>query len=161
MIDYSDFKILNILQKDARTPNVAIARQVGLAPSATLERVRKLETRGVIQSYTARIDPKAVGVGLLAYIFVRTDERAGQTRSARLLARLPEVLEVHHIAGEDCFLVKARAADTEGLGRLLREGIGTVPSIRSIRTAIVLETIKESSALPLPHGARRGRGRRG
>jgi Lrp/AsnC family leucine-responsive transcriptional regulator len=167
MLDRHDLRILDLLQRDARTPNVAIARQVGLAPSATLERIRKLEKRGVIQAYTARIDPRALGVGLLAYVFVRSDERAGETRAAGALARRPEVLEVHHVAGEDCFLVKVRAADTEALGRLLREVFGAVPTVRSTRTTIVLETVKETPALPLPAapgGDRRGGaggGRRG
>ena len=161
-LDQSDLTILGLLQDDARMSNVAIARRIGMAPSATLERIRKLEKSGVIRAFTARLDPKALQVGLLAFIFVRSDERAGHTRTARLLARRPEVLEVHHIAGEDCFLVKVRAADTEALGRLLREGFGTVSAIRSTRTTIVLETIKESQALPLPKGApRRGGGGRG
>jgi Lrp/AsnC family leucine-responsive transcriptional regulator len=158
-LDQSDLAILDILQKDARTSNVAIARRIGMAPSATLERIRKLEKGGVIRDYAARVDPGAAGVGLLAFIFVRSDDRAGHIRTARVLARLPDVLEVHHIAGEDCYLVKARAADTGALGRLLRDGFGSVPSIRSTRTTIVLETIKESSTLPLPRARRKGGGR--
>ena len=162
IIDEADRKILGLLQADARASNVAIARQVGLAPSATLERIRKLEKSGIIQGYTARLDPKALGVGLVAFVFVRSRERVGHTGTARLLARLPEILEVHHIAGEDCFLVKVRAADTEALGRLLREGFGRAPTIVSTRTTIVLETVKETPALPLPAGgAHRGGGRRG
>jgi Lrp/AsnC family leucine-responsive transcriptional regulator len=160
MLDRHDLGILDILQRAARTPNVAIARKVGLAPSATLERIRKLEKRAVVRSYTARLDPKALGVGLLAFVFVRSDERAGETRTARALASRPEVLEVHHIAGEDCFLVKVRAADTEALGRMLREVFGAVPTVRSTRTTIVLETVKETSGLPLPAGPG-GRRRRG
>ena len=68
MIDDVDEKILNILQENARTPNAEIARRVGMAPSAVLERLRKLEERGVIEGYAVRVRPKAVGLGLLAAV---------------------------------------------------------------------------------------------
>ncbi len=150
MIDEIDLEILHILQSDARTSNADIARQVGMAPSAVLERVRKLETRGVIAGYQARVNPKALDLGLLAFIFVRSDERLGAPETGALLTEMPEVQEVHHIAGEDCYLVKVRAADTAALGRLLRERFGAIPHIRSTRTTIVLDSLKESATLPLP-----------
>lgn len=149
MIDGIDTEILKILQENARTSNAEIARQVGLAASAVFERVRKLEERGVIQGYAARVNPKLVGLPLLAYIFVRDDEKPGEEETSRLVAEIPEVLEVHHVAGEDCFLVKVRAADTDSLHRLLRERLGHIGSIKSTRTTIVLDTVKETSALPL------------
>ncbi len=126
-----------------------------MAPSAVLERVRKLESRGVITGYEARVSPKALGLGLLAYVFVRAEDRLGSEQSGEALAQIPEVLEVHHIAGEDCFLVKVRTADTESLGRLLREQFGAISTIRSTRTTIVMNTIKETAQLPLelPVGA--------
>lgn len=141
--------IAKILQKNSRTSNAEIARQVGLAPSAVFERIRKLEEKKIVRGFHADIDPHAAGLPLLAFVFVRSNERAGGVTSAEKIARIPEVLEVHHIAGEDCFLVKLRAADTEALGRLLREKFGTIPAITSTRTTIVLETVKESMALPL------------
>ncbi|MSR06528.1 MAG: Lrp/AsnC family transcriptional regulator [Gemmatimonadetes bacterium] len=148
MIDDKDRAILNILQDNARVANTDIAGRVGLAPSAVLERVRKLEERGLIQGYHARINPKPVGRGLLAFVFVRTEERE-ESRTARRLAEIPEVQEVHNIAGEDCYLVKVRVSDPEALGRLLRDKVGTLPAVRSTRTTIVLETMKETSAVPI------------
>ena len=124
MIDGTDAIILKILQSNARTSNAEIARQVGLAPSAVFERIRKLEERGVIEGYAARVNPRAVELPLLAYVFVRADEKPGAETTARRVAAIPEVLEVHDVAGEDCFLVKVRAADTDSLGRLLRERLG-------------------------------------
>lgn len=147
--DAIDRQILAILQENARIPNAEIARRVGMAPSAVLERVRKLEERGVIEGYAARLSPRALGWGLVAYIFVRADEPLGQEEVGRVMADLPEVQEVHHVAGEDCYLVKVRTADPESLGRLLRERFGAIPSVRSTRTTVVLETVKESSALPV------------
>jgi Lrp/AsnC family leucine-responsive transcriptional regulator len=149
MIDAFDRQILDILQENARISNAEIARRVGLAPSAIYERIRKLEERGVIQGYAPRINPKAAEMGLLAFIFVRSDDSAGEDDAARVLAELPEVQEVHHVAGEDCFLVKVRTRDTDALGALLRDRVKTIPSVRATRTTIVLDTIKESATLPL------------
>lgn len=149
MIDAIDRQILNILQKNSRTSNAEIARQVGLVQSATLERIRKLEERGVIKGYGVQLDGQSVGLGLLAFVFVRTDEMSGEDKVTHQLARIPEVLELHHVAGEDCFLVKVRAANTETLGRLLREKFGTIKGVRTTRTTIVLNTSKEITALPL------------
>ncbi len=140
---------MTILQENARTSNAEIARQVGMAPSAVFERIRKLEDRGVLKGFHAQLDAHAVGLPLLAFVFVRSNERAGAVSTAERIAKIPEVLEVHHVAGEDCFLVKLRAADTEELGRVLREKLGAIPAVTSTRTTIVLETVKESSALPL------------
>ncbi len=153
MIDDIDRKILTIVQRAARTNNAEIAREVGMAPSATLERLRKLEKRGVIEGYEARIAPAAIGLGLLAYVFVRTDERMGDSSTGEALALLPEVQEVHHVAGEDCYLIKVRAESTEALGRMLRARLGSIPTVVSTRSTVVLETIKESGLLPIaPEG---------
>lgn len=149
MIDGIDAKIVTILQSDGRTPNAEIARQVNLAPSAVFERVRKLEERGVIRGYHAQVDPRAIGQSLLAFVFLRADEPAGSTEVGEALARVPEVLEVHHVAGEDCYLVKVRTSDTEALGRLLRERFRAIPAVRSTRSTVVLETVKESLVVPL------------
>jgi len=158
MINEIDKQILTILQENARTPNAEIARQIGMAPSAILERIRKLEERGVIRGYGVRLNGRALGLGLLAFVLVRTDELSVEEDAAQQLARMPEVLEVHHIAGEDCFLIKVRTADTESLGRLLREQIGAIESVRSTRTTIVLHTTKETEALPVQDFSQEGEG---
>ena len=151
MLNEKDEKILEILQRDGRMTNVELARLVGLTPSATLERVRKLEERGFIKGYSAALDPQALGLGLVAFIFVRADGNeslfAGAEGPAEGLAALPSVQEVHHLAGEDCFLVKVRARNTDDLYRVLKEEFGRFKSIRSTRTTIVLKTVKESSHL--------------
>jgi Lrp/AsnC family leucine-responsive transcriptional regulator len=148
-MDATDRKILNILQSDARTPNAELARQIGMAPSAVLERVRKLEERGVIRGYEARLDPKALDFGLLAFVLVRSDERVGHKASEQALARIPEVQEVHHVAGQDCFLLKVRVANTDALQALLRDQIGAIDTVRSTNTTIVLQTVKEVATIPV------------
>ena len=147
MIDGTDEQILTILQSDARISNAEIARQIGLAPSAVLERIRKLEDRGIIRGYRTDIDPRAVEFGLTVFVTVKTSECGSDAEEA--LAKIPEVLEVHDVAGEDCFMLKIRTKDTDALGRLLREKIKTIPSVSGTRTTVVLETYKETNALPL------------
>ena len=149
IIDDIDRKLLTILQQNARTSNTDMARTVGLAPSAVLERVRKLEERKLIQGYGARVDPRPMGRGLLAFVSVRTEGRETGSQTARRLAEIPEVQEVHNVAGDDCYLVKVRVADTESLGRLLREKVSALPNVSSTRTTIVLETLKETLAVPI------------
>jgi len=149
MLDATDLKILELLQADARTSNTDIAREVDLVPSAVLERIRRLEKKGIIEGYAARVNPKALGLGLAAYVSVRVTDRPGSQETAKQLNKLPEVLEIHNIAGPDCLLVKVRAADTEDLARLLRDSFGRIRSIKSTRTTVVLETVKETSALPV------------
>ena len=149
MIDEVDRQLLEILQADGRTSNAELARRVNMAASAVFERVRRLEQKGVITGYAAHVDPRAVERPLLAYILVRTDERTGTSSAGEALARVPEVLEVHHVAGQDSYLVKVRVKDPEALGRLLRERFGVIPTVRSTQSTIALETLKESWALPI------------
>jgi len=150
MLDEIDLQILTIVQQNARITNADIARQIEMAPSAVLERIRKLEASGMIQGYEARLNAPDLDLGLLAFIFVRTDERGGAPETAQRLAEIPAVQEVHRVAGEDCYLIKVRTANTEALDRLLREDISPIEWIRSTRTTIVLSTVKETARLPIP-----------
>lgn len=157
MIDGLDAQILKILQSDARISNAEIARQVGLAPSAVLERVRKLEESGVIRGYATQINGSSVGLGLTAFVFVKT-QSCGSIDS--ILSAIPEVLEVHDVAGEDCYLLKVRTKDTCELGNLLREKLKPIPEILSTRTTVVLQTIKETIALPIEEVERNEKNKR-
>src|SRR4030095_14191845 len=108
-----------------------------------------VEAKGIIQGYEARINPEALGLGLLSFVFVRSNDMSSDTRTASALAALPEVQEVHHIAGEDCFVLKVRSRDAKILGRLLRERVGAINTVLSTRTTVVLETMRETGRLPL------------
>jgi len=152
MINGIDTEIVTILQRNARTSNAEIARKVGLAPSAVFERIRKLEEKGIIRGYHADVDPRAVELGQLAFMFIRSNDRPGAVGTAAQLAEVTEILELHHVAGEDCFLAKVRARDAEALGRLLRDRLSRIESITSTRTTIVLEVCKETVELPIGAG---------
>lgn len=152
MIDETDSKILNIIQTDARISNAEIARQVGLAPSAVLERVKKLEERQVIRGYATKLDAGELGYGLMAFVAVRTHECCAETD--KFLAGIPEVLEVHDVAGEDSYLLKVCAKNPEDLAKLLRERLKNDSNVASTKTTIILQTIKETTALPIERTAK-------
>jgi Lrp/AsnC family leucine-responsive transcriptional regulator len=153
MINQKDVEILHVIQNNAKASNPVIGKAVGLTPSAVFERIRKLEAKGIIQSYHTRLDPRAVGLGVLAFVFLTVEIHATGAEVDGLLEAIEEVQEVHHVSGEDCYLLKVRAADNDDLGRLLIEKIHTIPGVRSTRTNIVLKTVKESPGIPLTRDA--------
>ena len=148
-IDDLDLKILNILQDDGKVSNAEIARKVGKAPSAVLERVRKLRKNGIIKGYECIVDHKILGRSLTAFTSIRVEEGVGATEVGDRLAELPEVLEVHYTAGRDSYLVKVRVEDTEALQATLAK-FGTIAAVRDTNSTIVLTTVKESRVIPLP-----------
>ena len=149
-MDKTDYKILSLLEKNARISNTEIARQIGMVPSGVLERIKKLEQNGHIKEYTTHLRPESLNLDLLAFVFVRAKEPAGNIETAKKLAEFPEILEVHHVAGEDCYLLKIRLKDNRSLAVFMREKIGTIPTITSTHTVIALETIKETSKVCYP-----------
>ncbi len=149
-LDQIDRGILGLMQENARISNADIARELTMAPSAVLERVKKLEQKNIILQYTTRLNPKALHQNLLAYIFIKAADGLGCSSTALELAKVPEVQEVHHIAGEDCYLVKIRTNDSASLMDLMRNSLGKIPNILSTRTTIVLETVKEQQQLVIP-----------
>ncbi|MGD2098193.1 MAG: Lrp/AsnC family transcriptional regulator [Desulfobacterales bacterium] len=149
MIDDVSLKILKILQEKARIPNVEVARQVGMAPSAVLERIRKLEKQGYIDGYEVRLNPKRFAKSLVAFVMIKLKKLDAEIKVGQTLSRLPEVQEVHYVAGEDAFVVKVRAADTEALSELIRDKIAAIAGVQSIQTAIALSTYKETARIPI------------
>jgi Lrp/AsnC family leucine-responsive transcriptional regulator len=149
-LDHVDLGILRLMQDNARISNVDLAKALELAPSAVLERVKKLEKKNVITQYTAKINPIAVDLKLLAFISMKASHSLGCTDTADALAKIKDVQEVHIIAGEDCYLVKVRTTDSASLMALMRDSFSKIPNITSVRTTIVLETIKEQQQLIIP-----------
>lgn len=149
-LDKIDLAILRLMQENSRISNVHMAKELEMAPSAVLERVKKLEQKNVITQYTARINPAAVDLKLLAFISMKASHSIGCTTTATELAKIKEVQEVHIIAGDDCYLVKVRTADAASLMALMRDSFSKITTIQSIRTTIVLETVKEEMQLLIP-----------
>jgi Lrp/AsnC family leucine-responsive transcriptional regulator len=150
ILDKTDLHILLLMQENARISNADLARELGMAPSGILERVKKLEQKNVILQYTTRINPDALQQKMLAFIFMKAADGPGCNDTARELAKIPEVQEVHHVAGDDCYLVKVRTYDSASLMHLMRNSFGKIPNLLSTRTTIVLETVKEQQQLVIP-----------
>ncbi|MEP6713206.1 MAG: Lrp/AsnC family transcriptional regulator [Ferruginibacter sp.] len=150
ILDKIDWGILRLMQDNARISNADIARELHMAPSAVLERVKKLEQKKVILQYTTRLNSSLLQQKLLAFVFIKTSEGFGCSAAGKILAKMPEVQEVHHIAGEDCYLVKIRTADSVSLMDLMRNRFTKIAGILSTRTTIVLETVKEQQQLVIP-----------
>jgi len=144
MINGMDEKILAILQVDGATPKAEIARRLGLAASVVSERVRRMEAQGLIKGYEVRLDAARLGKPLLAFVFV-TDAKPSQGfDTIGALSSVSGIEELHKIAGDDCYLLKIRAQDTDELNAIIENEINPVPSVTRVRTTIVLRPCLES-----------------
>jgi Lrp/AsnC family leucine-responsive transcriptional regulator len=148
MLDSTDIQILNILQGNGKITNAELARQIGMAPSGVLERVKKLEQKGIITGYEVRLNPSALGISLSTFIQIMTTDAVGSSEIGKQMAKIDEVQEVHWTAGEYNYLVKARVSSTETLALLMKK-FGEIPGVRDSRTTLVLDTLKETQALSL------------
>lgn len=152
-LDSIDLAILDALQSDGRLANVALAKAVGLSPTPCAERVRALESAGVITGYTAALDAERLGLGLLVFIEVaidRTSEDAfGLFRDA--MQGIPQVEECHMVAGGFDYLVKVRVRDMAAYRAFLGEVLAKVPGIRETHTYAVMERVKEAGRIDLAH----------
>ena len=151
-LDHIDRQILRLLRRDGRMPYASIAKEVNLSGPAVYERVRKLEERGVITGYTVVLDPDALDRCNLAFVLVTLADGNEFVDDYSIVARIceePDVLEFHRIAGEDCYLVKARTATHKDLEGLLKR-IRSVPGVARTRTTIVLSTELEEPTLAVP-----------
>jgi len=146
-MDATDFKIVKILQNKARIPNVEVARQIGMAPSAVLERIKKLEAQGIIDGYEVRLNPERFNRSMIAFVKIRVRDASAIRKTGRELAELAAVQEVHFLAGNDSLLVKLRVSDTNELETLLMTEISAIRSILSTKTEIALATFKETARI--------------
>jgi Lrp/AsnC family leucine-responsive transcriptional regulator len=149
-IDAIDRQIISLLQTQGRLPQSDLAAAVGLSPAALGERLRKLEARGVVRGYAALVDPAALGLATLAFVRVQLAGPDYHAAESAFLARAREsdvILECHHVAGEDSYLLKVRARDNADLSRVLGR-LKELPGIVRTSTLVVLDTAKETTVLP-------------
>ena len=152
-LDETDRTILDILQRNAKTPQVEIARQVGLSAASVNERIHKLERLGVIRGWVVLLDDQKVGHEITAFIEVFIDHPRHEKRFIALAQALDEVQECHHVAGDCSCLVKVKAPDRQTLRTLVLDRFNSLAGVRQTRTTLVLETAKETSRLPLRSSA--------
>ena len=146
-MDRIDNAILATLQNDGRISNKELAAAVGLAPSSCLERVRRLQDRGVITGFHAEVAPAAVGIGLQAFVSVRLAQHTRDVVDAFRdhIVSLPEVVSVYHLAGQEDFMVHVAVRDAEHLKNLTLDGFTTRTEVVRLNTALVYEHVSESA----------------
>ncbi|MEV0374579.1 Lrp/AsnC family transcriptional regulator [Streptomyces sp. NPDC050636] len=137
--DATDWRILDVLQRNGRAGYAELARAVNMSASAVTERVRRLEEAGVISGYAAVIEPERIGLPVLAFVRLRYPN--GNYKPFHdLLETTPEILEAHHVTGDDCFIIKVAARSM----RHLEEVSGRIGSLGAVTTSVVYSS-------PLPH----------
>ncbi len=146
-IDDTDARILDLLQSRGRIKRSEVAEAVGLSVPAASERMRKLEERGVVTGYHARLDARRLGFDVAAFIRVASVGSEHYPEFVERVTAMPAVQELHSITGEGSHLLKVRVRNTAALERLLAE-VQAIPGVRGTQTSIVLSSMKESAALP-------------
>lgn len=152
-LDSTDFKILKVLQEQGKISNLNLSREIGLSPAPTLERVKKLEASGIIQSYHAKLNEQDLGLNLQALIQV-TLVRQVQDAASKFLAKVeavPEVLEIYQVTGNFDYQLTVYAKNIADFERLIREELAEIEEIGHMQTMVVLRKIKDSKTLPLEY----------
>lgn len=144
-LDTIDYKLLDLLQRNARITQLEMAAAVGLSQPAVAERMRKLEQEGLITGYTARVDGRKLGKDITAFIGVRIEHPKYNGRFAKEILALHDVLECHRITGPDSYLLKVVTEDTQSLDRLISDLLRHIPGVTRTTTTVVTSSIKEGS----------------
>ena len=150
-LDSIDRRILETLQKQGRLSNQELSARVGLSPSASHRRVQRLEEEGFIAGYVALLDPHRLGRRALVFVEITLEGQADEVLDAfeRAVARVPEVLECHLMAGTADYLLKVVATDTEDFARIHRRSLATLPGVRGLQSSFALRTVRQTTALPV------------
>ena len=152
-LDQIDRKVLDILQANAKIITPQLSKEIGLSPAPTLERVKKLEQHGIIQSYHAQLDREKVGLGVTTFI---QGSLVGHKKDVtdsfvKRVREIPEIIECHHITGSGDFLLKVISKDIASYQKLLLECINEIEEVANTQTMVILSTFKESKVLPIPY----------
>ena len=150
-IDETDARILQALQRQGRLSNADLAERVNLSASACHRRVQRLEADGIIRDYVALLDPRKVGRPTTVFVEITLSGQADEVLDAfeRAVARVPEVLECHLMAGSADYLLKVVANDTEDFARIHRRYLATLPGVAQMQSSFALRTVRQTTALPV------------
>lgn len=150
-LDAIDRRILQTLQREGRMSNQDLSERAGLSPSACHRRVQRLEEEGYIRGYVALLDPKRLGRTTTVFVEITLEGQADEVLDAfeRAVARIPEVLECHLMAGSADYLLKVVAVDTEDFARLHRRSLATLPGVRGMQSSFALRVVRQTTALPV------------
>lgn len=151
-LDKIDRKILEILQSNAKITNAQLSKDIGLSPAPTLERVKKLETSGIIASYHAKLDTDKVGLSVQT--FVQVSLKGHNKKNIDLFLQqinsIPEVIECHHITGSGDFILKIISSDIQSYQKLMLEKVSEIEVVDGLQSMIILSTFKDSKVMPVP-----------
>ncbi|MBX2964264.1 MAG: Lrp/AsnC family transcriptional regulator [Cyclobacteriaceae bacterium] len=151
-LDSTDRKILELLQRNSNITNALLAKEIGLSPAPTLERVNKLENAEVIKSYHAVIDPASVGLGVSTFVMVtlKGHNKDNIEKFMHAINQVDEVIECHHITGAGDFILKIICADIAAYQQLMLEKVSNIDVVDSLQSMVILSTMKSSKVLPIP-----------
>jgi Lrp/AsnC family transcriptional regulator, leucine-responsive regulatory protein len=144
-LDTIDYKLIELLQQNARMTQMEMASAVGLSQPAVAERMRKLEQEGIIRGYAAQINARKLGKDISAFIGVSIEHPRYNAGFAKKILALPDVLECHRVTGSDSYLLKVVTENTESLDRLISDLLRVIPGVTRTLTSIVTSSIKEGS----------------
>ncbi|MCX9156445.1 Lrp/AsnC family transcriptional regulator [Niveibacterium sp. 24ML] len=150
-LDRTDRRILEVLQQNGRIPNVELAKNVALSPSPCLRRLQRLEEDGVINHYTAILNPAKLGLTLLAFVSVSLDKRAGQGTDdfKGVVQQWPEVTECYAMTGEMDYLLRVLVTDLQHFSRFVMEKLLRHPGVLDVKSSFALEEVKRTTVLPV------------
>jgi len=150
-LDAIDKKILEILQANSNITNAQLAKEIGLSPAPTLERVNKLENAKVIRSYHAVIDPLSVGLGVSTFVMVslKGHNKENIVKFINAIMEIEEVIECHHVTGAGDFILKIVSADIASYQQLMLEKVSNIDVVDSLQSMVILSTFKDSKSLPV------------
>jgi Lrp/AsnC family leucine-responsive transcriptional regulator len=149
MPDEISLNILKILQQKARIPNAEVARQINLAPSAVLERIRKLEKQGIIDGYEVILNPEYFNRTFIAFVHVYLNDLSKVSKAGKQFSEIPDVQEVHYITGKDCFLLKIRTKNSKELNNIIKTSIYKTGFVDKTETSVSLESFRETALFPI------------
>lgn len=150
-LDHVDRNILSILQGDGRIANAELAKRINLSPTPTLERVRRLERDGFIESYVAVLNSYKMEAAMTAFVEVNLDRTTEDVlkRFAQAALATPEIIECNMIAGGFDYLLKIRVEDMVAYRKFMGARLAELPGIRATHTFMVMEKIKDETAFPV------------
>lgn len=150
-LDNIDRKILSILQENAKITNALLAKEVGLSPAPTLERVKKLEQSGLIQSYHAELDTSKIGLGVAVFLqaSLQGSRKSLMDSFLEKIQSIPEVVECYHITGSSDFLIKILTKDIQTYNQFILEKLIDIEEVGNMQSMVVLSVLKDSKVLPV------------
>ncbi len=148
-LDATDRRILGVLQKEGRITNADLSERVNLSPSACHRRVQRLEDDGFIAAYVALLDTRKMGRPTTVFVEITLQGQADDLLDAfeRAVAKVPDILECHLMAGTADYLIKIMAEDTEDFARIHRQFLSRLPGVRQMQTSFALRTVVKTTAL--------------